>query len=286
MYHLPVIDCSTKRVVSHIWHAGVAGRGSDEVSSCLTSYVMKEVPQHVTHLVVSFKDRNKYLFAPFIRCVMTHPTLEVIDHKVERLESESFQNFLEMNILIQQRRKENVHEIHHPKDWADLMKNVKIDNHHPSIKQVTREEFLNFKKLSKQGGPLAIPYKNSDGETFRLSSVRWLRYRKSHPFNVLYKTAFTNDSPFKTINVVVRDDVDLTPSICYQDSRPIPEEKKHYLLHCLPRVNPVYHEFYLNLPVIEEQQIVNEPLIIEAEHHEDLLGQENLDSGVESLDEE
>ena len=166
---------------------------------------------------------------------------------------------------------------------------VSFENNLLSVKQMERVDFLDFSSLyMKEFGPLKEPTKNTDGEKFVLSSVMWFRFLKSNPFEIQYKETLNEDSPFKTI-VLLRAHINavaLQPRICYENPRPISEEKKHGLLQFLPLVNPSKRSFYQNMPVIEDNHPEEDVVNFDVVNFENIPVPVGEDSVVESLDDQ
>lgn len=218
VYHLPIMERFSNRTVSSTWHECIAPRDSNAISSCLSRYIMEQVPNAVTHLDVSSIQKHWYLTAAFVKCIMDQPYLEIIDHRVVGIDHLAATDFAQINTLVMQKWEELSASSHLPPNWNNIIELVNVEGNHPHIQTMTETEFFNFKSLYREeGGPLKMPTANTDGEMLSFLSIKWFRFRKSSPFLVQYKTNLEERSPFKTFNLIRSNQivVSLEPTFSY-----------------------------------------------------------------------
>lgn len=291
LYLLPVMNVHSQKTVCYIWHEGLGVRGTNEISSCLSIFFSELLmPFKVTHLVVSTTCFRDLSFALFVKLVSQHESIDTI---VVKKVAHDFPlpNF---GPCIEQKRKETLAAIHHPDDWQRLIETMKINENNLTVKQMKRENFFDFRSLFEHdAGPLQKPKFNTDGERLSVPAIQWLQFRKTKPFEVLYKTNQNED--LKALNVLSFDAIDFDPSVLvlqprtlFRTSRAIPFQKKVRLSSVLHLINPSYHDFYNSLRVVERQP--DEDLYVMAEDAEDLVNEvinlEEPDSGWESNEDE
>ncbi|XP_015594117.1 uncharacterized protein LOC107267216 [Cephus cinctus] len=98
--------------------------------------------------------------------------------------------------------------------------------------------------------------KNTNGEQVNWLQVCWMRFLKSAPYTILYKTSM-KDKEFKTTNLLPTrprrplnfEKIALAP--LYQDARPITYEKYKGINQSLPYIPPVHHAYLETLPQAE-----------------------------------
>lgn len=279
IYHMPVVNLSSKKIVCYLWHEGLGVRGANEVSSCLSNFFTEYLmPLPISHLCVSTTCIQDLSFALFIKLVSQHKSIQTIVVKKVDIAIPEF------GLRIEEKRRETVTDIHHPNDWQRLIEGMKINEYTCTVKQMKRENFLDFQSLFEcDGGPLQMPHFNTDGGRLSVRSVQWFQFCKSKPFEVQYKKVRNEDAPLKAFTALSfkANDFDpsvlvLQPRILNETSRAISLQKKVKLCNVLHLINPLYYHFYNSLPVAEEEDV------------EDLVNEQiNLeDSGVVSGEEE
>ena len=114
-----------------------------------------------------------------------------------------------------------------------------------------RENFISIKNL--QNAIKKQITRNTNGEKVNWLQICWMRFYKSAPYTILYKTSM-KDTEFKTSNVSLTcserppkfEKIALVP--LYHDARPITYEKYKGMEQLLPYISPVHHEYFKTLP--------------------------------------
>ncbi|KAK3931053.1 Proline--tRNA ligase [Frankliniella fusca] len=257
VYNLTVYNCSTKMGTNYMWSEVDAGRGANEIASCITRYLNEEVKEPVTHITMysdtcSGQNKNSHMCAALIATVKNHPSLKVIDHKF-LVPGHTYMECDQVHAQIEKKKKKTTLELHHPRDWYNFIRTVPYNNSHLLVREMKQEHFLNFASLlqMKNNGPLVMRAKDEDGEPFLFSSVQWFRYRRENSTTVLFKKDLQTETSFKNLNFRRRGKMGndaLKPEVCHRQMLPISVNKKNDLLSLLPQINPVYHSFYEKLP--------------------------------------
>ncbi|KAK3925611.1 30S ribosomal protein S12 [Frankliniella fusca] len=257
VYNLTVYNCSTKSAVNYMWSEVEAGRGANEIASCVTRYINEEVAEPVTHLTMfsdtcSGQNKNSHMCASLVSAINNHPSLEVIDHKF-LLPGHTFMECDQIHAQIEKKRRKATIELHHPRDWYNFIRSVPYKTSNLIVREMRQEHFLDYASLlqQKKDGPLVMREKNCDGDHFLFAPVQWFQYRKENPTTVYYKTELSSELAFLKMNFRRRGKLgsnSLRPKQCYHSPLPISAAKKADLLSLLPQVNPLYHKYYQDLP--------------------------------------
>ncbi|KAK3926562.1 Serine--pyruvate aminotransferase, mitochondrial [Frankliniella fusca] len=215
IYNLTVYNCSTKIGTNYMWSEVVAGRGANEIASCITRYIKEEIAEPVTHLTMysdscSGQNKNSHIHAQ-----------------------------------IEKKKRKATVELHHPHDWYNFIRSVPYNNASLLVREMHQKHFRDFASLLqvKKDGPLVMRDKNTDGDLFRFAPVRWFQFRKECPTTVHYKTdLLPSDLPCLKLNFRRRGKIgnkSLAPKRCYNNQLPISLAKKNDLIALLPQINPV-----------------------------------------------
>ena len=119
-----------------------------------------------------------------------------------------------------------------------------------------RENFVSTKNL--QNAIKKQIRRNTNGEKVNWLQICWMRFLKSAPYTILYKTSM-KEKEFKTVNLLPTrpgrprkfEKIALAP--LYQDARPITYEKYKDIKQLLPYIPPVHHEYFKTLPHAEHK---------------------------------
>ncbi|KAE8738262.1 hypothetical protein FOCC_FOCC016262 [Frankliniella occidentalis] len=281
VYNLTVYNSSSRTGTNYMWSEVVAGRGANEIASCLTRYIKEEVKQPVSHLVMysdtcSGQNKNSHVCAAFIATIQDHPSLKVIDHKF-LIPGHTFMECDQIHAQIEKKKRRATAELHYPRDWFNFIRTtVPYNNSNLLVREMKQKHFLDFVSLLqlKMNGPLIMRSKNTEKEHFLFSHVQWFQYREESSTVVLYKEDLDCETAFKQINFRRRGKLGinaLKTKQCSQQMLPISIEKKNDLLSLLPQVNPIYHQFYQTLPASNRKDYDPDCIPQDVDIAEDLL---------------
>lgn len=258
-FNLTVHDSTDNQAYCYMWCEADAGRGSNQIASCMYKHLTNIFPE--TKNVVMYSDtcggqnKNSTMLGMCMTLVKNHETLQHIDHKF-LVPGHTHMECDADHALIEKTKKKRKLPIYHPHDWMQLVRQTgeKKKFHVTSMSQ---QDFFQFSSLFEtpkgKNCPLKMPSKNGkifhdNGERFLWKNVRWLRFIKDSP-RVLYKESLNIDVPFKSISIMKRGHGQnrLIPSLTYSGKVPITIQKKKDLLSLLPLIPSVFHDFYKNL---------------------------------------
>ncbi|KAE8742103.1 hypothetical protein FOCC_FOCC012377 [Frankliniella occidentalis] len=286
VYNLTIFDCFKKQGINHMWTEIEAGRGANEISSCLTHYISSGIPPCVKKLTLwsdtcSGQNKNSIVCAALITAVATHPSLEIIDQKF-LVPGHTHMECDQVHAQIEKKKRRTSAELHHPSNFYNFVRSVEYRKESMDVVEM-KDKFLDFAATLqlKLGGPLIHRQKNRDGDPFCFTNVQWFRYQRQNPTTIQYKESLKEDVPFKEVSFRRRGKLGskaLKPQPCNSEEIPISVEKKKDLLELLPLVNPVYHDFYRNIRTSDDQIDVDPdcvpPQDVSEEIHRTLLDED------------
>ncbi|XP_050315706.1 uncharacterized protein LOC126750209 isoform X1 [Anthonomus grandis grandis] len=256
VYNLTIYEGAESIAHNFLWDETIAGRGANQIGSCLYKYFMA-LPEHISHVVMysdtcTGQNRNSHIAAMCFSVLQQHPSLKVIDHKF-MLSGHSHMECDTAHAMIEKKKKRTDMRIHHPRDWAQLIRSVGKKGTF-LVTEMLQADFYDFKALYNQ--KLQVKTRNSENEKFIWHDVQWLKLTKDQIGVMQYKTSVDIDEPFKSISYLRRrqNNPDLVPQPQYTAFLPISEEKKKNLLSVLHLIDPVFHDYYKNLPTSSAQK--------------------------------
>lgn len=258
-FNLTVHNMKDDQATCYVWYETIAKRGANEIGSCLFKAIMN-LDSNIKHVIL-YSDccpgQNKN--SPFLAMclsLMHENHIETLDHKFmvsghSRMECDSD------HAQIEKLKKRYSAPISHPHDWFQLIR-LAGKKHPFQVVEMGQPDFLDYATLLKT--EIHLKKNNEAGEKFVWHDVKWLRYTKSEPYKVFYKTSLENDDQFGIMDMLRRGkhNPSLRPSTCYSAPLPISIEKKRDILSLLPYIAPTFHEFYRNLPTAS---VKSDPII-------------------------
>ncbi|KAE9543698.1 hypothetical protein AGLY_002094 [Aphis glycines] len=225
-YNLTVHNSANSKGSCYIWYESIAKRGANEISSCLYHY-LNNLPKEVSHIVMYSdcclgQNKNGIIMSMCLYFLEIQNTIKTIDHKFmvpghSRMECDSD------HARIEKTRKKYPTPINHPYDWVQLIRFAGKDKF--CSLEMDQTKFFDFNILLKK--KYNIKKKNEEGAPFVFKNVKWLRYTKENPNNVMYKNSLAEDVPFMTLNMTRRkSNPTFTVPTAYSGPLPITQEKK------------------------------------------------------------
>ena len=127
-FNMTVHDCDSGNVFCFLWHECVAGRGANDVGSCIYHYLVNQLDPKVKHLTMysdscGGQNRNSYIAVMCMTALQNSPNLETIDHKFLIPGHTHMESDVDHSVIEKKKKKYNG-EIHHPHDWVQLIRQV------------------------------------------------------------------------------------------------------------------------------------------------------------------
>lgn len=199
LYNLGVYSGSTNKGHFYVWMENEAGRGAQEIGSCLIKHIKDNIPNDITELVLwsdscGGQNRNIKMTLMLKAVLQSHTSLEKIRMRFlvsghSFLPNDSHFSDVECALKHQQR-------LYLPDDYIKIMKECRTKNKF-KVSRMVSTEFYGTAELEKQ-----IVNRKVDAENKKIS---WLRTReilleKEKPFSIFLKTNF-EDSKYAEIDI-------------------------------------------------------------------------------------
>lgn len=267
-FNLTIRDNETGVAYCYMWFETIAGRGANQIASCLYKHLTTQIPRNVERVIYysdtcGGQNRNSHVAAMFTWFMQLGDcNIQIIDHKF-MVPGHSHMEVDTDHGKIEKRKKKTEINIYHPHDWMQLVKSTG-----PKFRviEMTQTDFLEFSSLLK--GPLVSKKRSMEGNDFKWLETRWLRYNKQFG-QILYKQNLDDATPFQSLELRRRGSQPprIIPPICLT-SLPISKEKKKDLIDLLLLIPDVFHHFYRNLPTSEDARNTD-PDILESDEEVD-----------------
>lgn len=252
-----------------MWHEGIASRGGNEIASCLLSH-LKSLQEN-TRNIIFYSDscfgqnKNSLVALMFSMFSSSNENIDCIDHKFLVPGHTHMECDIDHSII--ERKKKNTSiQIHHPRDWFQLVRSVGVKRQFKVI-EMQQSGIFDFSSVIKN--KVVIRKVSEEGDKINWKNIRWLRYEKVFGL-IQYKNSLRDDEPFKTLNIRKRGVNDITYNnlpVRYTEPIKISSAKKRDLLSMLPLIDSCYHDFYTSLQSDELPDY--HPDITEEEHSVD-----------------
>lgn len=244
------------KVNMYVWDETIASRGSQDVASCCLKHLENVTTQ--SH-VIAYSDmctgqnRNSQMALMWLKVVQSENNIEIIDHKFLLSGHSYLPNDADFGIIEMALRKMNF--VYTPQDYYNVIAQCRKQDKF-ILHEMKRENFISTKNL--QNAIKKQIKKNTNGEQVNWLQICWLRYLKSAPYTIFYKTTM-KDAEFKIINLLPLrpgrplkfEKIALEP--LYQNARPITYEKYKDMKQLLPYIPPVHHAYFETLPHAENK---------------------------------
>ena len=180
-----------------MWPENVAGRGSDEIASCLLNFC-QSLPVVCKHLIAysdssGGQNKNFYIVCFWVYAII-RGSFEIIDHKFltpGHTYLPSDQDFA----LFEKKKKEN--EVFIPYQWFSLVESIRTKKPF-QVARIKREDFKSSKSFSKK---FVNRKKTTDKEQLSFRKIAWFRFSKSEPSKVFVRHTLQEEEPWIIWNI-------------------------------------------------------------------------------------
>jgi len=174
-YNLTVYDMATKDATLYMWHEAIAGRGSNEIASCVFDY-LKSLPSNVTDVIMysdtcGGQNRNINFSTMCLYATAKCRNLMTVHHKY----MESGHSHMEVDSvhsMVERTKKSG--PIYSPVQWYQAARLARKSKPYV-VKELHTSDFYNFSK-------------NTNGDVVPWLKLKYMCYTKERPDLVLYKT--------------------------------------------------------------------------------------------------
>lgn len=256
-FNFTIRNCTTNKTYCLVWEETVSGRGANEIASCVWKFfkMNMDLGKHVVIYsdTCSGQNKNNIVSAMFVLLInQSGINVEIIEQKFlepghTHLECDSDHS------VIERKKKNNKLEIFHPHDWIQLIKSCGSRSNKFTVIEMENSDFYNFGLLFKTIFQKAT--KNIDGEKVLWRNMRNISYKKGY-FNIIeYKETFGSNAVKiniqKNKKTTIAEVTEYKLNVLNENTIPISMEKKKDLIHLLPLIPHIFHNFYKNLKASE-----------------------------------
>lgn len=258
-YNLCIYSEAEKRAYMYVWSENQAGRGGQEIGSCIINHLKNHIPQNTSRIVM-YSDRcggqNRnikltMLLKKYLHDLTNDDALESIEQKY--FVSGHSYNSCDRSFGLIEKQQKNSPKIYTPSDWVDVITATKKTEPKFHVTVMQTNDFVSSSELLTL---IVNRKKDIDGVKFNWLNIRAIKYEKNNPF--MLQILCDDDSALK-VNIrrknVSEDSLTMCNlSIIFPDGKAIAKKKfedLQYLLKFIPIEN---HEFYVNLKSDEKEK--------------------------------
>ena len=248
-YNLGIHEGKTDKGCMHMWHEGIASRGSHEVGSCLLRHI-KEMRTTATCLILysdSCGGQNRNVFILFLLLhIVANPEFpfEIINQKFMVPGHSFLPNDRDFGNIESARRKSQ--HLFVPEHWYDLVRTAR----HKNPFTVTPMECCDFVSLKSLAKAFVNRKINTQKQKVDWLQIRWIQVRNDKPLQYRYRFSHNTLEAWKTVDLKRKQkgrpvnigQVQLEP--LYDGARTVNKKKLDDLKSLLPFIPPVHHDFY------------------------------------------
>lgn len=262
-FNLTVHNNKTRSAVCYVWDETVAGRGANQIASCLYKHLLNYLPANTKHVILysdtcGGQNRNSHVSSMFT-WILQKIGVDTVDHKF-MIPGHSHLEVDCDHSIIEKKKKKTDLQIYHPHDWIQL---IKSSSKKFVVNEMKFSDFFQFSSLLKSS--LILRTKDTEGNQFKWLEKRWLRYTKEYGL-VAYKDTLNRQSEFKFINMNRKGcTVPVDIPVISIHPLPVSKQKKDDLLSLLPLIPDIFHAFYLNLRTNENLRNTDPDIIEETQ---------------------
>ena len=249
-FNLTVHNLADGSSVNYMWHEGIAGRGANEIASCLFLH-LKNLPNNIKSVkfysdTCGGQNKNTFVVAMFLLSMQTlNNGIEIADHKF-LIPGHTHMECDIDHAIIEKKQTKISAELYHPHDWYQLVRSCGTRGQF-HVHELLGSEVFNFSELLNSKSSYVVRKKDENGNVFRFQQIKWLQYRKNENGKVYFKTTIDDKADFRCVSFNRRGKHSLNISLKYAEPPPISEEKKKDILSLLEYIPVTFHEFYKKL---------------------------------------
>lgn len=255
-FNYTVYDSTEKKANCLMWDESVAGRGGNEMASCLLRYI-DSLPKSIHSITIwtdncPSQNRNSQMIMCYFYILSKFPHVKKICHKFllrghTHMEVDSIHSIIE-----REAKKCPSFQLVTPWDWLQLAR-ISGKNKNFNVFEMTTPDFKDFNKFCNSSeSPWQLKKKNSDNKKFLISKVVLMEVRQESPGILFYKTSF-DDTTFESVDYNKRAGRKQSSSLenfltpIRNELNPISTKKYNDLQKLLKWVPQRFHAFYQNL---------------------------------------
>ena len=256
VYNFGIHDCSGDSAVMCIWNETIAGRGSNEILSCLLKYI-SQIPSQVKTLTCYSdscfgQNKNSQMICFWSNLILQKRFIR-IDHKFLVRGHTYLPNDRDFAQI--EKRKAGA-KVLLPEQWEEIIREA-CPAKPFNIERMSTEKMLDFAPLTKH---FTMRKKDSIGSPVLISKASWFNFGEvedngsivSHPGEYWMKSSFSVDEQWQKVCILkgrhkLSPPNDINYLIKYPDGHPINPKKVVDLQTMLPYLPSSCRDFYRSL---------------------------------------
>lgn len=253
VYNFGIHDCCSNSAVMCVWNETIAGRGSNEIISCLLEYITQIPPQIKTLTCYSdscFGQNKNSQIICFWSNLILQKRFTRIDHKYLVRGHTYLPNDRDFAQI--EKRKASA-KVYLPEQWEEIIRES-CPSKPFRIQRMTKEKFFDFMPLTQC---FTLRKKDNNGLSVLISKANWLNFGEgedsgtivSHPGEYWMKSSFDSEEPWQKV-CILKGRRKLTPPsdidcpIKYPHGHPINPKKVADLQTMIPYLPSSYRDFF------------------------------------------
>ena len=266
-YNLGVHSCTSDDVFMYMWLEGQAGRGSQEIGSCLLKYFNTKVEEN-KKIFHAYSDscggQNRNINIALLWSYgVTKLGIKEINHKFMVSGHSYLPNDRDFGkVENAKKRHENVYT---PNQWVNIVAEANKKKTFKVIPMAS-EDFIGFNDYKKN---LVIRKKDTAGRKVEWLKIQWIRLVNESPTLSYFKYNLTDLSAWNTLDLAKRQmrgrcvrSVTVLNRL-HEETVFINPLKSKDIKDLLDFVPPIYHDFYHSLRSSDDQE--NEEMLPEVD---------------------
>lgn len=253
-FNYTIKDTQKNLTTCCMWDESVAGRGGNEIASCLLKWAISNIDDSVEELTIwsdncPSQNRNFNSILAYVSILNYIPTLKIINHKYLLRGHTHLEVDSDHSIIERERKKMNKFQIMTPWDWQQLVRLASHKNPF-SVMNMETDDFKNFMSLmAGSNAPFLHRKKFESGKDFKISQLVHIQVRSEQKGKVFCRSDF-GETDFEVLDLnrtSRRAHFPQEITSIRSDPKPISEKKYKDLQTLLQWVPKVFHSFYRNL---------------------------------------
>ena len=260
-YNFCIHDCTSNDVYMYVWPENYAGRGADEIVSCLSQFCDEHLQGIKTLVAYSdncFGQNKNITVVAFWLSIIHKRLVETVEHKY-LVSGHSYLPCDRDFGLIEKRKKVQKY-VFTPSEWASVISQSRLK--HPfKVKEMKQSDFVSAQPLVDK--ICNRKFSEQDKAAVNFSKIACLKLTKEHPWKYFFKHSLLQLENYSSVNVTkgkVRrekhtfDLAHIKLPVKNKTSRPIKASKLKDIKELLKYVPPIHHAFFNGLTSDADQE--------------------------------
>ena len=264
-FNFGVHNVASDDAYMYMWSEDVAGRGADDIISCINQYIQHNVLNNVKHLIVysdsCFAQNKNINLISYWSYLVQSGIFETIEQKF--LASGHTYLPCDRDFGLIEKKKRGVSHIFVPDEWIDLVKKARVKKPF-KVTKMSSDMFVSTEPLLAKTTKRTV---STNNKKVLVSKVACLMVKKDESFKYFFKYTYNDIEEYDSVDIKKKTagrlslkDIELPKK--YTTKRQIKPAKLKDVFELLDYVPPVYHQFYRSLTQ-DSENITNETIIDE-----------------------